>query len=363
MNTSKKRFLMVGIIVTLIALFAVPSFAVSKTTECPEIKIIVDGKMTVNSDVPISVNGHTMLPLRDLLIKLGVSNDDKHITWNDAQQTIVIQNDSVNINLKMGDVGAKVNGKAIALDSAPLIYNGKAYIPVRFVAQALAKRVEWEETSRTITICDESYFQKLRTLEQTVLDAEAKLKNYHLDMTLNYTLKSGSRKVELDTVIFPLAKQKHELATVTDRDTSLLIPIVTTTKYESFNDSLSKYIRELPSGKWETTVFNESDYLRELGMAQMSASYLAGRVITDDPDKNEIVVEGYVTLPDSENPDFTKKAYSKIVFSKDTYYTKSGYTKITGTDPQGDSYVEEFTYVNGRYNDNVSFELPADIKK
>lgn len=45
-----------------------------------------------------------------------------------------------------------VNGREIASDQPPLIYNGRVLVPVRFVSEALGARVSWDDAAQTVVI-------------------------------------------------------------------------------------------------------------------------------------------------------------------------------------------------------------------
>lgn len=47
-----------------------------------------------------------------------------------------------------------INGKTIATDSEPFVYNNRTYIPVRFVAEAFGKEVKYNDTTDTVEITD-----------------------------------------------------------------------------------------------------------------------------------------------------------------------------------------------------------------
>lgn len=55
------------------------SYAGADKIESPNINVVIDGKQITWSNVPIMVNGRTLVPLTDILKNLGVQNDNKHI--------------------------------------------------------------------------------------------------------------------------------------------------------------------------------------------------------------------------------------------------------------------------------------------
>lgn len=121
-------------------------------TEEPNIKITIDGKTSIYSSTPITKSGSTLLPLREILINLGIPNDAEHIIWNSTENSITIYNDSTKVFLKIEDNNAKVNGNNVILDVAPTIYKEKTYIPVRFVSHSFGKKVSWDEATSTVFI-------------------------------------------------------------------------------------------------------------------------------------------------------------------------------------------------------------------
>lgn len=48
------------------------------------------------------------------------------------------------IVLEIGSTTALVDGREVELDAAPRIENGRTLVPIRFVAEALGHRVDWE---------------------------------------------------------------------------------------------------------------------------------------------------------------------------------------------------------------------------
>jgi len=52
------------------------------------------------------------------------------------------------------DLKINVNGKQISLDTEPFVYNGRTFVPVRFISEALNKEVIWNDDTKTIDIND-----------------------------------------------------------------------------------------------------------------------------------------------------------------------------------------------------------------
>jgi hypothetical protein len=70
---------------------------------------------------------------------------------------------SQNITAFFNDIKIKINGSEVEnMDVEPFIYQGRTFIPVRFVAEELEMEVRWNETTNTVeldTIKKEEYSQ------------------------------------------------------------------------------------------------------------------------------------------------------------------------------------------------------------
>jgi hypothetical protein len=58
-----------------------------------------------------------------------------------------------NINAFFNDIKVKVNGREVEnMDVEPFIYQGRTFVPVRFVAEELDMEVKWNETTNTVEL-------------------------------------------------------------------------------------------------------------------------------------------------------------------------------------------------------------------
>ncbi|MDQ0902766.1 copper amine oxidase N-terminal domain-containing protein [Paenibacillus sp. V4I7] len=102
---------------------------------------------------PFIDNGSSLLPLRDLLIALGVKNDDEHIRWNEKVQSVTILKDSKEVTLYVGSKQIYLNGKLHATLEVPAQnVNGRVFLPARAVAEALGYFVGFDAESSTILV-------------------------------------------------------------------------------------------------------------------------------------------------------------------------------------------------------------------
>ncbi|NQX63757.1 copper amine oxidase N-terminal domain-containing protein [Paenibacillus qinlingensis] len=124
------------------------------------VSFAADLKMKVNNTsvqfvygTPFIDSGSSLLPLRDLLVALGVKNDDEHIRWNGNTQSVTIVKDSKSVILSVGSKQIYLNGKLNAnLEVPAQNVNGRVFLPARAVAEALGYFVDFDSDTYTILV-------------------------------------------------------------------------------------------------------------------------------------------------------------------------------------------------------------------
>lgn len=141
-----KRTLLIGLIF-LLALTAVAAYAETKVVVKDIITINVD-KALVRTDVPpIVVSGQTLVPVRGVFNAFGAE-----IGWFPRERRVFVREDSRVIWIRIGDAHAKVNDSTVPLQVPAMIYRGRTMVPLRFIAETLGAKVDWNPSSQTITI-------------------------------------------------------------------------------------------------------------------------------------------------------------------------------------------------------------------
>lgn len=88
----------------------------------------------------VLVNGRTMVPIRIITESFGGK-----VTWNEAAKEVILTIDGNVIRMTVGKTFA-------AYGVAPMIQNGRTYVPVRFVADQLGASIDWKDTTKTVII-------------------------------------------------------------------------------------------------------------------------------------------------------------------------------------------------------------------
>lgn len=112
------------------------------------IRLVVDGKDITSLANPIIENGRTLVPIRFVAEELGAE-----VNWNDKDKKVTIEKDNQIIGLKIGSrlVFNQRETKTYYLsDITPKIIDGRTFVPLRLVSNALGIEIEWDEENRMI---------------------------------------------------------------------------------------------------------------------------------------------------------------------------------------------------------------------
>ncbi|MBC7325586.1 MAG: copper amine oxidase [Moorella sp. (in: Bacteria)] len=114
--------------------------------------VVAGGKKDVRAmDAPPFIEeGRTYVPVRYLAYALGVGEDG--IRWDEKTRTVTLSKDGVTVTLVIGEDTGFINGRARSLGVAPLLREGRTYLPARFVAEAFGYQVDWEAASQAVSI-------------------------------------------------------------------------------------------------------------------------------------------------------------------------------------------------------------------
>ena len=111
--------------------------------------ISINGAESELDTAPIIQNGRTLLPLRAVVEGLGGS-----VAWEAETRTAVFAKVDRVIFMTIGSNTAFVNTTEYTMDTEPIIIDGRTMLPIRFVAENLGFKVEWDENTQTITITE-----------------------------------------------------------------------------------------------------------------------------------------------------------------------------------------------------------------
>lgn len=117
-----------------------------------EYSVLINGKeQTYQMDTAaFTQNQRTMIPVKFVAQALGVSEDN--VVWNGTAKTATFfKGDRVCV-LTAGSNIMNVNGAEVVMDSAAFVKDKRIFVPIKYVANALGCSVEWDGTTKTVTI-------------------------------------------------------------------------------------------------------------------------------------------------------------------------------------------------------------------
>lgn len=328
------------LVMTVAMLFTMGSFEVKaedSVVEFDKLKIIIDGEDGDYDDVPLIVNDRTMLPLRAVVTKIGIANDDQHIIWNGQEQSVTLIKDDVTVYLKVGSTTAKINDKIIVLDVAPFVYtkNNRTYIPARFVAEAFDKKVLWDGEQKGVIITDfESYNQINEILKKSdeVMKDLTKLK---LDMVYDIQMKVEDVDVRINLNL---------VAKIDNKDSYIEMKIEAEADDEEVQEAILMY-----------NLLNMSNY--SVGDKTYTKMLLTGDKWLESDNSNSVdSVDGLEMSTDMEDTYYSNTFSNEVIASSmrleesedDKYYILKGDTY------QSEIMESSLDYVNGDI-DNIDF--------
>lgn len=233
-----KKFIL---LLTILIMLLLPATTYATTfSEMPNLKITVDGtNVNLENDLPIIVNDRTLVPLRKLLIGLGVPNTDGNISWNGETQEVKIIHQDKAIELKINSNIAYVNENKYELDQPPILYNSRTYLPARFIGEALDYNVDWDAQTPAVIINKE---KKLLTIVKDgkygVIDEDA---NEILACNYDYL------RLHYYTDELIIAKQNNKIG-LFNRDGLEILPF----EYDSIGYKNSVDLLEATKGEMKT---------------------------------------------------------------------------------------------------------------
>lgn len=105
--------------------------------------------VTMDAAPYIDSNSRMMVPIRYAANAMGVT--DANIQWNGYTQTGTISGSMGVVQVKVGSTSLVTSNGTITMDTVAVNRDGRIYVPVRYIANALGASVSWDPATRTAT--------------------------------------------------------------------------------------------------------------------------------------------------------------------------------------------------------------------
>lgn len=112
--------------------------------------IYLNGELLTRPDEPVGaflMDSIALAPFRHIFERSG-----GFVDWNGPQRLVTGVKGTQNIQLRIGDRTALINGQPVTLQTEPFILYGRTHVPIRFFEQALNLYVEWDKPSGRVVL-------------------------------------------------------------------------------------------------------------------------------------------------------------------------------------------------------------------
>ncbi len=143
-----QRFISILLVLCLVFSF---SFNISAASAASDVGISIDGErvaFTNNSGSPfIDSKSRTLVPLRVAMETYGCK-----VYWDNENRNAIVYKDGITVVCPIDKNYIEVNGERVEIDTAAVIKDGRTYLPIRSVLEAVGATVGWENASRTVLV-------------------------------------------------------------------------------------------------------------------------------------------------------------------------------------------------------------------
>ena len=139
---------LVGLVVIVVSLFG----SICTTYAADTITVTYNSKaiqFTESMGAPYVESSRVLVPLR--AVSEGMS---KKVDWNATTKQVTVSDNKTVITLAIGNKIVSVNGVNKITDVPATVKDGRTYVPLRFVSECLNTSVNWDSTTKHVSIAD-----------------------------------------------------------------------------------------------------------------------------------------------------------------------------------------------------------------
>lgn len=124
----------------------------------------VNGETRAMDVAPYILDGRTMVPIRYIGYALGLQ--DNGIKWDQATRTVTLVKDNITEKFTVGSQVREINGVKGQMDIAPVLENGRVFLPARFVTEGFGFNVRWNGEDRFVYLTSARLNEKPQVVQK-----------------------------------------------------------------------------------------------------------------------------------------------------------------------------------------------------
>jgi hypothetical protein len=370
----RKLYFTLIFLIAIIFSVSTISYAAVTIQESTDMKININGEVGTYADVPIVIGGRSLLPLRAMLVNLGIKDDNDHIIWDGTKKTVTILKDEIKINLEVENKQAYVNGVKVDLDIAPVIYKSRVYIPAAFIAQSLGKKVVWDASMKMVLIRDEGEFNEVKSILEKTGTAMNSVIKYKSSKDTQLAICGKNQKMTYEISVKDQIDNKEKTWYGDTKRTEVSSDgknLITNLQFLLRNNTA--YTRIPPEEKWnriESLTQEQFNNQFNQGVIKPNDINCAGLICKNNTLSNEILLSGKISLDEvlgnymdmlGVDKYTLTGAQVEISIDKTTLLVNSLNLKINGSMPMkldNMKFTSELNFVFSDYNGDFEIILP-----
>lgn len=147
-----KKVFAVLLLLISVTIISVPSLALDDSYVVKDdIKVYVNDTLIGFDVQPFFYKNRTMVPIRGVFEALGAA-----VEWDNYTKTVEVTK-SVRVRVQLDSHVAMVDEKRVVMDVPAVGLDGRIFVPVRFISEALGADVEWDNNTKTVYINENTY--------------------------------------------------------------------------------------------------------------------------------------------------------------------------------------------------------------
>lgn len=323
-----KKIISIMLAVFMLGIYAV----VPVSADDAGIGIAIDGVSQSYDVMPVIRNDRTMVPMRGIFESLGAT-----VTWDGDTRTVTGTKDGVTIVLQIGNVNVTKNGEPIVLDVPAEIIDDRTMVPVRFVAESMDCKVDWDGNTRTVYIMSGAN-TGMATLESTVHRAVPTEFSKSNDMKDLLFFEDNSTIADQEAIYADI-KSKGEVVCTTDEFMDGLVNVqfdygefeVVDVRGQEFDTALRITCSKIPNRSSDFIIRTKATPEKNPGDGvdgdDVMLLAFRFRLVEGGDSKNQGVVQ--IQIEETESGKYTKALFEKGYANKDWSVV---YMPFTGVD-------------------------------